>query len=78
MLWLKEQHPYRFQELSSSEGLSLAAAFTESTEPDSLGLGLMDSSAVSHLDVEQQANLTPAANTDQSLVQIADKTHSTT
>jgi len=51
-----------------------SAAFTESTEPDLLQLGLMNLSAISHVDVEQQANLTQAGNTDQSLIQIADKT----
>jgi len=45
MSWLKDRHPHRFQELSSLEELSLAAAFSES---DSYGLGLINSLTLTH------------------------------
>jgi len=38
LLWLKDQHPDHFQELSSSEGPSLAAIFNESSQSDHLNL----------------------------------------
>ena len=66
MLWLKDRHPDFFQELSSSEGLSLADVFNERSESDLPELGLMNSSTVVHLDIEQPEDML-SADTEQSL-----------
>jgi len=52
----------------------LAAAFTETLETDALGLGLINLSAITHVDIVQLEDLLPVADTDQSLVQITDMT----
>jgi len=60
LLWLKDRHSDRFQELKSSEGPSLAAIFNESSQSDSLGLGLLNSATVTPVDVEQQVDMASA------------------
>ena len=64
-------HPHHFQDFSSLDQLSLAAAFPES---DSYELGLINSSTVTHVDVEAQDSLASAADydTNQSGLQIQD------
>ena len=52
----------------------MAAAFTETLETDALGLGLINLSAITHVDIVQLEDLLPVADTDQSLVQITDMT----
>jgi len=71
LLWLKGRYPERFKELSSPQELSLAAAFSENTESDLLRLGLMTSSTVTCLDVQQPEGVA-SADTEQPLDLVPD------
>ena len=65
MLWLKDQYPDCFQELSSLEGPTLAAIFNESSQSE---LGLLNSTTVTPVDIEQQVDMA-SADTKQLSVQ---------